>query len=142
MSNTITGRFAITFTNPSQDAAWVFQTEEEARSHGFAVEGRFELWEACEGLFEYDTRNGSLAAPMDRELLDAWEYFEEYEEDGEWAVRHTSSGMFFCGLEGAEARFSLDGFLKGPYEAVEGLLKLLEDEARIEGLEIVQVKGV
>ena len=79
-SYTITGKFAITFSNASQDAAWVFQTEEEARSHAFAGEGRFELWEAVEGLFEYDCRNGSLAAPLDRELVDCWEYLEEYEE--------------------------------------------------------------
>ena len=76
----ITGKFVITFTNASQDAAWVFQTEEEARSHAFAGEGRFELWEGLSGDFEYDTRNGMLSAPMDRELLEAWEYFEEYFE--------------------------------------------------------------
>ena len=82
MSNyIITGKFAILFTSPNSDAAWVFQTEEEARSHAFSGEGRFELWEACEGCFSYDTRNGSLAAPLDRELIECWEYFEEYEED-------------------------------------------------------------
>lgn len=76
----ITGHYAILYTSASQDAAWVFQTEEEARNHAFSGEGRFELWEAVEGLFEYDCRNGSLAAPLDRELLEAWEYFEEYED--------------------------------------------------------------
>ena len=79
----ITGKFAITFTNVSQDAAWVFQTEEEARSHAFSGEGRFELWEGLSGVFKYDTRNGCLAAPRDRELLEAWEYFEEYFEESD-----------------------------------------------------------
>ena len=72
---TITGPFAILYTSASQDAAWVFQTEEEARSRAFSGEGRLELWEAVEGLFEYDCRNGSLAAPSDRELLEAWGVF-------------------------------------------------------------------
>jgi hypothetical protein len=84
MSNPIiTGKFAILYTSASSDAAWVFQTEEEARSHAFGGEGRFELWEALEGLFSYDCRNGALSAPMDRELLEAWEYFEEYDESEE-----------------------------------------------------------
>ncbi len=47
---------------------------------------------------------------------------------------------FFCGLEGAEARFGLEGFLKGSREAVEGLLRLLEEEAGLEGLEIVRAR--
>ena len=76
----LTGKFAILFTSPNSDAAWVFQTEEEARSHGFAGEGRFELWVGISGEFEYDCRNGMLSAPMDRELIECWEYFEEYEE--------------------------------------------------------------
>ena len=83
MSYTLTGKFAITFTKASQDAAWVFQTEEEARAHAFAGEGRFELWEGLSGEFKYDTRNGMLSAPMDRELLEAWEYYEEYFEESD-----------------------------------------------------------
>lgn len=79
MSNTITGRFAILYTSPNSDAVWVFQTEEEARAHSFGGEGRFELWEGLSGDFEYDTRNGMLSAPKERELLDCWEYFEDYE---------------------------------------------------------------
>ena len=83
MSYILTGKFAILFASTSSDAAWVFQTEEEARAHAFAGEGRFELWEGLSGDFEYDTRNGCLAAPRDRELLEAWEYFEEYFEESD-----------------------------------------------------------
>ena len=137
----ITGKFAILYTSASQDAAWVFQTEEEARSHGFAGEGRFELWEAVEGLFEYDTRNGSLGAPADRELLGCWEYFEEDfgAEDGEWAVRHMLTGKFYVGVEGPEVTFGLEGFWYGRKEVAEEILELLEGEGGIELLEVVQV---
>ena len=137
----ITGKFAITFTNASQDAAWVFQTEEEARSHAFSGEGRFELWEGLSGDFEYDTRNGALSAPMDRELLEAWEYYDE-DEGEEWAVRHTITGKFYVGIEGPEVIFGLDGPWKGRKEIAEEICDLLEGEAGIELLEVIQVKGV
>ena len=137
----ITGKFAIIFTSASSDAAWVFQTEEEARSHAFSGEGRFELWEGLSGEFKYDCRNGMLSAPMDRELLEAWEYFEEYEEE-EWAVRHTITGKFYVGIEGPEVIFGLDGPWKGRKEIAEEICDLLEGEAGIELLEVIQVKGV
>lgn len=137
----LTGKFAILYTSESQDAAWVFQTQEEARSHAFSGEGRFELLEACEGQFEYDTRNGALSAPLDREVLETWETWEEkdLDHDGEWAVMRTLGGGFFCEMEGFEARFGLEGFLHGHKEAVEELLRLLEQEAGLEGLEAVRI---
>jgi hypothetical protein len=79
-SYVITGKFAILYTSTSQDAAWVFASGAEARAHAFSGEGRFELWEAIGGEFSYDCRNGALSVPMDRELLESWEYFEEEEE--------------------------------------------------------------
>ena len=112
--------------------------------------GRTEWWqgscvyrehqEELDRILKHDPRNGCLAAPTDRELLESWEYYDE--DEREWAIRNPITGKFYVGIEGPEVIFGLDGFWKGRKEIAEEICDLLEGEAGIELLEVVKIKGV
>ena len=78
------GRFAVVYEGKNVDAAWVFDTLEEALSLQFGGEGWFEVWEAEEGVFERNPASGALWAPARRRLIKEWSYFDEEDWEEDW----------------------------------------------------------
>lgn len=77
--------FAVVYEGQTGDAAWVFDTLEEALGLQFGGEGWFEVWEAeGEGVFERDPASGALWAPARRRLIKEWSYFDEEYREEDW----------------------------------------------------------